>query len=93
MSDQEKEEPFVQEVRRQAERTRTARQFGFWQGLGLAGAVGWMVSLPAILGALAGRGLDSMRATGIRWTLGLLVLGLVIGCASAWRHVQRELNG
>ena len=93
MSDRDEEEPFVQEVRRQAERTRAARQFGFWQGLSLAGAVGWMVSLPAILGALVGRGLDAVCATGIRWTLGLLVVGLVAGCASAWRHVQRELNG
>jgi ATP synthase protein I len=87
------EEPFVREVRRQAERSRTARQFGFWQGLGLAGAVGWMVSLPAILGALAGRWLDAVSESGIAWTLGLLALGLSVGCASAWRHVKRELKG
>ena len=87
------EDPFVTEVRRQAERARTARHLTFWQGLGLVGAVGWMVSLPTVLGALLGRWLDARFASGIFWTLSLLVLGLAIGCAGAWRHVRRELNG
>jgi len=93
MKSSDQDEPFVSEVRRQAERSRAARQLGFWQGLSLAGAVGWMVSLPAILGALLGRWLDSLLASGIAWTLGLLSLGLAVGCASAWRHVKQELNG
>jgi ATP synthase protein I len=86
------EDPFVAEVRRQAERARASRGFTFWQGLGLVGAVGWMVSLPAVLGALAGRWLDGHYGTGILWTLVLLGGGLVLGCASAWRHVRRDLN-
>jgi ATP synthase protein I len=87
------EDPFVREVRRQAERARTGRHLTFWQGLGLVGAVGWMVSLPAVLGALVGRWLDARLASGIFWTLSLLVAGLALGCASGWRHVRRELNG
>jgi ATP synthase protein I len=87
------EEAFVGEVRRQAERVRRGRHLGFWQGLGLAGAVGWMVSLPTALGALVGHWLDGRFGTGIFWTLGLIALGLAVGCASAWRHVQRELKG
>lgn len=87
------EDPFVREIRRQAERARTGRHLTFWQGLGLVGAIGWMVSLPAVLGALLGRWLDARFASGIFWTLSLLVLGLAIGCASAWRHARRELNG
>ena len=87
------EDPFVSEIRRQAERARAGRHLTFWQGLGLVGAIGWMVSLPAVLGALSGRWLDARFASGIFWTLSLLVLGLAIGCASAWRHVRRELNG
>ncbi|HEY7422944.1 MAG TPA: AtpZ/AtpI family protein [Gemmataceae bacterium] len=85
------EDPFVREVRRQAERVRAARHLGFWQGLGLVGTVGWMVSVPGVLGALAGRWIDARFATGIQWTLGLLVAGLSLGCLSAWRHVRREL--
>jgi ATP synthase protein I len=86
------DDPFVAEVRRQAERVRSARRLTVWRGLSLIGAVGWMVSVPAVLGALAGRWLDARFASGIFWTLSLLVLGLILGCASAWRHVRRELE-
>jgi ATP synthase protein I len=86
------EDPFVTEVHRQAERARRGRALTFWSGLGLAGSVGWMVSLPAVLGALAGRWLDRHFGTGLFWTLPLLLGGLLLGCASAWRHVRRELK-
>jgi ATP synthase protein I len=86
------EDPFVAEVRKQAERARRGRQMTFWSGLGLIGSVGWMVSLPPVLGALAGRWLDGRYGSGIFWTLTLLLLGLLLGCASAWRHIRRELK-
>ena len=86
------EDPFVKAVRKQAERIRKGRRLTFWQGLGLVGAVGWMVSVPAVLGALLGRWLDARFATGIYWTLSLLTAGLILGCASAWRHVRQELQ-
>jgi ATP synthase protein I len=89
---EEEDDPFVREIRRQAERTKRARQLGFWQGLGLVGTVGWMVSLPGVLGALGGRWLDARCHTGIHWTLGLLVVGVALGCLSAWRHVRQELT-
>jgi ATP synthase protein I len=92
-SDRDPEDPFVTEIRRQAQRVQSGRTLTFWQGLGLVGAVGWMVSLPAVLGALAGRWLDVRFASGTFWTLSLLGLGLFLGCASAWRHVRRELRG
>jgi ATP synthase protein I len=87
------EDPFVQEVRRQAERARASRRLSFWRGLGLLGMVGWMVSLPAVFGAVAGRWLDGRSGSGVFWTLSLLALGLVLGCVAAWRYAQRELNG
>jgi ATP synthase protein I len=92
MKEELPEDPFVSEVRRQVERKRRSRELTFWQGLGLIGAVGWMVSLPAVLGALLGRWLDSRFASGIFCTLFLLVLGLALGCVSAWRHVNRDLK-
>jgi ATP synthase protein I len=93
MSTNPPEDPFVREIRRQAERVQRGRRLTFWRGLGLVGAVGWMVSLPAVLGAWLGRWLDARSTSGIFWTLSLLVLGLALGCASAWRHVRRELKG
>ncbi len=86
------EDPFVSEIRRQAQRARDSRQTTFWRGLASLGAVGWMISLPAVFGALAGRWLDRQFASGIFWTLSLLVGGVLLGCATAWRHVDKELK-
>jgi ATP synthase protein I len=93
MKEEPPDDPFVNEVRRQVERTRRSRELTFWQGLGLVGAIGWMVCLPAVLGALLGRWLDGRLAGGIFWTLILLVLGLALGCVSAWRHMNRDFKG
>lgn len=93
MKDEPREDPFVSEIRRQAERTRRSKAMTFWRGLGLVSAVGWMVSVPAVAGALLGRWIDHRFDTGIFWTLSLLVLGVALGCASAWRHVSRDLHG
>ena len=50
-----------------------------------------MVVLPAVGAAFLGRWLDARYATGIFWTLSLLSIGLVAGCAAAWRAMNREL--
>jgi len=86
------EDPFVREIRRQAQRAAASQHVTFWRGLGLVGSVGWMVVLPALLGAFVGRSIDRRLGTGIFWTLSLLFLGLVLGCASTWRHVRQELE-
>ncbi len=85
------DERFVTELRQQVRRAQNARHTGFWQGLAALGAVGWMVVLPAIAGAFAGRWLDQHFASGAFWTLSLLLLGVAVGCATAWRHVRKEL--
>ena len=89
---EEDEDRFVGEIRRQAERAGRSRHLTFWQGLGLVGSVGWMVALPAVGGALLGRWIDRRFATGVFWTLSLLVTGLALGSASAWRQIKRELG-
>ncbi len=86
------EDRFVSEIRRQAERARIGRRSKFWRGVATVGAIGWMVSLPAVVGALMGRWLDVKFLTGIFWTLSLLVGGVLLGCAAAWRYVDRELK-
>jgi ATP synthase protein I len=86
------EDPFVREVRRQAERAQVSQRLTFWQGLGLVGSVGWLVALPTLIGAFVGRWIDAKAGTGISWTLSLLFIGLVFGCAGAWRHVGEGLH-
>ncbi len=84
------DEPFVREVRRQAERASVPQRMTLWQGLSLVGSVGWMVVIPALLGAFLGRWIDGRGGTGVFWTLSLLAVGLTSGCLGAWRHVERE---
>lgn len=63
---------------------------GVWFGLGMMGLVGWSVVVPTLLGAALGRWLDDRHPGTHSWTLALLVAGLVLGCANAWRWVARE---
>ncbi|HWA98494.1 MAG TPA: AtpZ/AtpI family protein, partial [Pirellulales bacterium] len=89
MNDQgHEEDQFVGEIRRRARRAQAAQHVTFWRGVNLVGTIGWMVSVPTVLGALIGRMIDSRFASGVFWTLSLLVAGVTLGCASAWRHVQ-----
>jgi ATP synthase protein I len=83
---------FVREVEKQAARRRANRARSVWQGIAQVGTIGWMVVLPAVGGALLGRWIDARYATGISWTLSLLGVGLVAGCAAAWRAMNRELH-
>jgi ATP synthase protein I len=55
----------------------------------MIGALGWTIVLPTLAGIFAGRWLDRSFGAGIFWTLGLLTLGLAIGCALAWQRMQR----
>ena len=89
---EDRNDRFVREVRRQVEQARRGRELSFWQGLSLVGAVGWMVTLPAVAGALLGHWVDAELATGLFWSLSLLTLGLMTGCIGAWRQVRRDLK-
>ena len=60
------------------------------QNLAMIGALGWTIVTPTLIGVFAGRWLDRYFAAGIFWTLGLLVLGLALGCTLAWRRMHRE---
>jgi len=60
------------------------------QNLAMIGVLGWTIVLPTLLGLFAGRWLDRQFHMGIFWTLGLLVVGLTIGCMLAWRRMHSE---
>jgi ATP synthase protein I len=81
-----------------AVRTREARR-ARWQeegersigrNLAMIGALGWTIVAPTLLGIFVGRGLDRTFASGIFWTLGLLVAGLAAGCSFAWKRMHGE---
>lgn len=84
---------FSREVGSKASRKLKARRdstHGVWFGLGMVGLVGWSVVIPTLLGATIGIWLDKHHPGSYSWTLMLLIIGLGIGCWSAWQWVANE---
>jgi ATP synthase protein I len=61
-----------------------------WFGIGVFGMVGWAVAIPTLLGIFLGVWIDLSRPGRYSWTLMLLVMGLVAGCANAWFWLRKE---
>src|SRR6516225_6918319 len=61
-----------------------------WIGLGMLGLIGWSVATPTLLGVAIGVWIDNHFPSRYSWTLMLLVVGLIIGCLSAWRWVASQ---
>jgi ATP synthase protein I len=62
----------------------------FWRSLSVLGTVGWSIVLPAIAGVWLGHRLDLKLDTGVRFTLMLLVAGVMLGSVVAWRVVREH---
>ena len=60
------------------------------QDLAMVGVLGWTIVVPILLGVFAGRWLDRRFHSGIFFTLGLLVVGVTVGCALAWQRLRHE---
>jgi ATP synthase protein I len=58
--------------------------------IGQIGVLGWIIVMPTLIGLFVGRWLDHRFESGIFWSAPLLLIGVVVGCWSAWRwmHVQ-----
>jgi ATP synthase protein I len=56
----------------------------------MIGILGWSIVVPTLLGVLAGRALDRHLGTRVLFTGCLLVVGLALGCAIAWRRITSE---
>lgn len=74
--------------RRARSQEQAERSIG--QNLAMIGALGWTIVIPTLVGVFAGRWLDRHFGMGIFWTLGLLVAGVALGCALAWKRMNRE---
>jgi ATP synthase protein I len=100
------EEPEERERKRQAKfrrevskkagrRARSLRQHdrAIMSWLGMMGLVGWSVALPAVLGAFLGQWIDATAGGEISWTITGVVVGIAVGCLTAWYWVKRESGG
>lgn len=89
----ESERRFSREVAGKARRKQRSARPGrtsVWYGLGMSGLIGWSIAIPTLGGALLGLWLDRHYPAGRSWTLMLLLAGLVVGCAMAFRWISRE---
>ncbi len=83
----------TRQVEAKAKRKLRARRDdtqGVWSGLGMMGLIGWSVVVPTLLGAAIGLWLDARHPGAHRWSLALLMAGLVLGCLNAWRWVAQQ---
>ena len=62
----------------------------FWRSLSVLGTVGWSIALPAVAGVWLGHRLDLKLGSGVRFTLMLLVAGVMLGSVIAWRVVREH---
>jgi ATP synthase protein I len=58
------------------------------QRLAQIGVLGWMIVVPMLIGVFAGRWLDQKFDSGLFCTAPLLMLGLALGCFSAWKWME-----
>lgn len=56
--------------------------------LAQVGTLGWAIVVPTLFGVGAGRWLDHRLGTGIFWTGPLMLIGLALGCWTAWRWMH-----
>jgi len=80
--------------RKTARRQRAEREAdrSVWFSLGLFGLVGWSVVVPTLIGVALGVWIDERWPGRVSWTLTLLVIGVALGCANAWRWIREETH-
>lgn len=88
-------ERFGEEVGRKEKRKIKGREQKkrsplFW--VGLWGLVGWTVAVPTALGIWVGIQLDRRTPGPASWTLTGLIVGIAVGCITAWVWVKREIS-
>lgn len=91
MTAPDEQDPLVKVVRQRGERHRRWLREGdpsLAQRLAQIGVLGWMIVVPMLIGIFVGRWLDQIFNSGIFCTAPLLLLGLALGCWSAWKWME-----
>ena len=90
-TDREEQDPLVKGVRLRGERHRRGQREGdpsVARRLAQIGVLGWIIVMPMLIGVFVGRWLDRTFTSGLFCTAPLLMLGLALGCWSAWKWVK-----
>lgn len=84
-------DPLVKETRLRGERHQRWLRDGdpsLAHRLAQIGVLGWIIVVPMLTGIFVGRWLDRTFSSGLFWTAPLLMLGLALGCWSAWKWMK-----
>lgn len=87
----DEQDPLVKGVKLREERLRRGLDDGgpsVARRLAQIGVLGWAIVTPMLIGTFLGRWLDRELGSGLLLTAPLLILGLALGCWSAWRWVR-----
>jgi ATP synthase protein I len=87
----DEQDQLVKGVRLRGERRRRWLREGdasVTRRLAQIGVLGWIIVVPLLIGIFVGRWLDQKFNSGLFWTAPLLMLGLVLGCWSAWKWME-----
>ncbi|HML17460.1 MAG TPA: AtpZ/AtpI family protein [Bryobacteraceae bacterium] len=86
------EQRMIHDVGQKQERMLRARaeKRGNWRVISIVGVVGWSVVVPTLAGVAVGAWIDHRWPSRFSWAVILLVAGLVLGCASAWRRIRED---
>jgi ATP synthase protein I len=85
------DDPLVKGVQLRQERHRRWMREGdpsVARRLAQIGVLGWIIVVPMLTGIFVGRWLDRTFNSGLFWTAPLLMLGLALGCWSAWKWMK-----
>jgi ATP synthase protein I len=88
--DPHEQDPLVKGVRLRDQRHRRWLREGdpsVARRLAQIGVLGWIIVVPILIGVFVGRWLDQHFTSGLFWTGPLLMLGLALGCWSAWKWI------
>ena len=91
----DEQDPLLKGVRLRGERyTRWLREGdpSVTRRLAQIGVLGWIIVVPLLIGVFVGRWLDQKFNSGLFWTAPLLMLGLALGCWSAWKWMQERMS-
>jgi len=86
-------EDAVKRVQKKAELMEKSRRRGAYsplQGFSAFGVIGWSIAVPTVLGAIAGKWLNSAAPQAFSWVLALMLGGLVIGIVVAWEWIAKN---
>jgi ATP synthase protein I len=91
MTAPDEQDPLVKAARQRGERQIRWLREGdpsVARRLAQIGVLGWMIVVPMLIGLFAGRWLDQTFNSGLFCTAPLLMLGLALGCLSAWKWME-----